>query len=414
MLTQHGELLVDLFAGGGGASTGIKQATGCTVDIAIDHDVDAIRQHQANHPQTVHYCTDIFAVDPITATQGKPVGLLWASPSCTHFPKANGSKPVSKQTRALAWVVVKWAKAVQPRVICLENVEEFQTWGPLDGKQRPCQHRKGETFLQWVGSLRNLGYQVQWKVLHACDYGVPTIRKRLFLVARRDGLPIQWPVATHGDPKQAQGLMPYRSAAECIDWTLPTPSIFGQRKKPLAENTLRRIARGVVKYVIEAQQPFIVRCAHSEPSAQVAAFLVKYYDGTITSIDHTSMSEHASAPYYAALLVKYYGNERDGVALTEPMHTIPTHDRFGLVTVQICSATNRVTDIGMRMLQPHELYAAQGFPVDYLIAQCAQGKPITKTAQVRLCGNSVCPPMARLLVEANYHAHQDVTRHLDV
>ena len=478
ILPLHSELVVDLFAGGGGASTGIEQAIGRAVDVAINHDQEAISLHQANHPQTMHYCSDVFEVDPVAVTHGRPVGLLWASPDCKHFSKAKGGKPVSKKIRSLAWVVVKWAKAVRPRVICLENVEEFQTWGPLGADQKPCPNRKGETFQKWVKSLRNLGYKVEWKELRACDYGAPTIRKRLFLVARRDGLPIEWPAATHGDPKRAEtkarGLKPWRTAAECIDWTLPTPSIF-ERDRPLADATLRRIARGIVKYVIEAQEPFIVSLAHGEESpsgvkrwgsgvrsmraplqtvlaggngaargssleepiktqttenrhALVSAFLAKHYGGvvgtdlgkpisTVTSVDHHSLvsvflTEHANASNQrnmdvtepmrtqcaqvkgghfaavAALLVKYYGNERDG-----------------LVTVQIGGEPYVIADIGMRMLQPHELYAAQGFPANYRIDKCADGKPLTKTAQVRMCGNSVCPPMARLLVDANYAIH---------
>lgn len=479
ILPLHDEMVIDLFAGGGGASCGIEQAIGRSVDVAINHDPEAIGLHQANHPQTRHYCADVFEVDPVAVTHGRPVGLLWASPDCKHFSKAKGGKPASKKIRSLAWIVVQWAKAVQPRIICLENVEEFQTWGPLGPDGRPCPQRKGQTFRQWVGSLRNLGYEVECKELRACDFGAPTIRRRLFVVARCDGQPIQWPAPTHGDPRRletkARGLIPWRSAAECIDWTLPTPSIF-ERARPLADATLRRIARGIVKYVIEARQPFLVSLARGEPSpsgvkpwgsgngaarvaafvssdyghkteqgqargafidepvktrttanrhALVAAFLAKHYGGvlgttldqpisTVTSVDHHSLVlaravakaskvHGAGQPEaVAALLVKYYGSERDGAALTEPLHTIPTHDRFGLVTVQIGGEPYLITDIGMRMLQPHELFKAQGFPVHYRIDQRADGKPLTKTAQIRMCGNSVCPPVARLLVQANY------------
>lgn len=510
-LPLHSELVVDLFAGGGGASTGIEQAIGRSVDIAINHDPEAISLHQANHPQTMHYCSDVFEVDPVSVTHGRPVGILWASPDCKHFSKAKGGKPVSKKIRSLAWVVVKWAKAVRPRVICLENLEEFQTWGPLGADQKPCPKRKGETFQKWVESLRGLGYKVEWKELRACDYGAPTIRKRLFLIARCDGQHIVWPAATHGDPKRSdtkgRGLKPWRTAAECIDWSLPTPSIF-ERARPLADSTLRRIARGIVKYVIEAQEPFIVSLAHGEESpsgvkrwgsgvrslrdplqtvlasgngaalcvptlvqcgygeregqaprvpglenplgtvvagaskhALVTAFLAKHYGGvigtdlrkpisTVTSVDHHSLvsvflTEHANASTQrnmgvneplrtqcaqvkgghfaavAALLVKYYGADQDP-RLEEPLHTITTKDRFGLVTVQIGGEPYVISDIGMRMLQPHELYAAQGFPTNYIIDQGSDGKRLSKSAQVRMCGNSVCPPMAKLLVEANY------------
>lgn len=472
ILPINNELIVDLFAGGGGASTGIEQATGRHVDIAINHDPEAIALHSVNHPQTKHYCSDVFEIDPVTATERRPVGLLWASPDCKHFSKAKGGKPVSRKIRSLAWVVAKWAKAVMPRIICLENVEEFQTWGPLGKDQRPDPKYKGKTFQRWVSTLRNLGYKVEWKELRACDYGAPTIRKRLFLIARCDGLPIVWPEQTHGDPKKpetkARNLMPWKTAAECIDWSLPCPSIFS-RKIPLKENTLRRIARGIQRYVLNGE-PFIVETAHSDVSptgvkrwgkgirsikeplttvtasgngaALCTAFLAKHYGGivghgvkqplgTITTSDHhslvaasmihlrgTSTAHGVDEPaktitaggthagLVAALLVKYYGNERDGVDITEPMHTIPTKDRFGLITVHIGGEPYVITDIGMRMLQPHELYRAQGFPNDYIIDRQPDGKPITKTAQTRMCGNSVCPPMSRALVKANYSSKQ--------
>ena len=260
LLPVHHELVVDLFAGGGGASTGIEQAIGRHVDVAVNHDREAISLHTANHPQTRHFCSDVFEVDPLTVTEGQPVGLLWASPDCKHFSKAKGGKPVSKKIRSLAWVVIKWAKAVQPRVICLENVEEFQTWGPLAADGRPCPQRKGKTFALWVAQLRNLGYAVEWRELRACDYGAPTIRKRLFLVARRDGQPITWPSPTHAQPdakgKVPPGMQPWRTAADCIDWSIPAPSIFN-RARPLADATCRRIAKGIVRYVYEAAQPFV-------------------------------------------------------------------------------------------------------------------------------------------------------------
>ncbi|HEU6454747.1 MAG TPA: DNA cytosine methyltransferase, partial [Roseateles sp.] len=258
------ELVVDLFAGGGGASTGIEQAIGRHVDIAVNHDPEAVSLHQANHPQTRHFVSDVFEVDPLTVTDGQPVGLLWASPDCKHFSKAKGGKPRSKKIRALAWVVIKWAKLAKPRVICLENVEEFQTWGPLQADGMPCERRKGNTFKLWLAQLRNLGYAVEFRELRACDYGAPTIRKRLFLVARNDGQPIVWPAATHAaKPAKGSGLLPYRTAADCIDWSFPCPSIF-ERERPLADATLRRIAHGIKRYVMEAAQPFIVPVTHSQ------------------------------------------------------------------------------------------------------------------------------------------------------
>lgn len=454
-LDLHREITVDLFAGGGGASTGIEQAIGRPVDVAINHDPEAISLHAANHPQTLHYTADVFEVDPHEATEGRPVGLLWASPSCTHFSRARGGVPVSKQLRSLGWVVVRWAAAVKPRVIVCENVAEWRDWGPvLASKGVPCPKRKGKTFRQWVGHLQRLGYRVEHRELRACDYGTPTIRKRLFLVARRDGHPIVWPKPTHNE-RGTDGLKPWRTAAECIDWTLPCPSIF-DRKRPLADATLRRIAKGVMRYVVEAAEPFIVplhnglivptlvQTGYGEREGQqprvpgiekplgtlvagggkhalVAAFLAKHFTGvvgadlrepmpTVTSVDHNALvtatlSEQAAGngTKVAALLVKYYGNEREGVSLTEPLHTIPTKDRFGLVTVTIHGQQYVITDIGMRMLAPRELYRAQGFPADYRIDMGADGKPLTKTAQVRMCGNSVCPPLARAIVAANYN-----------
>lgn len=493
------ELVVDLFAGGGGASTGIEAAIGRHVDIAVNHDPEAIRLHTANHPQTRHFISDVFEVDPIAVTNGQPVGALWASPDCKHFSKAKGGTPVSKKIRGLAWVVVKWAKAVKPRVIFLENVEEFQTWGPLGEDDRPCPERKGETFKQWVGELQALSYNVDWRELRACDYGAPTIRKRLFLVARRDGLPVVWPEPTHAKPdakgKTPKGLKPWRTAAECIDWSIPCASIF-ERKKPLADATCRRIAKGIVRYVLQAKEPFIAGLAHAgsdtsrnrscaEPlttihagggnhalvaptliqtgygerpgqaprvpgldkplgtvvngqkHALVSAFLAKHYTGvvgsdltdpmgTVTTVDHHSLvtahmvtidnqsSQGGHSPVTEPLkttltenrhalvksfLVKYYGTDGDP-QLQEPLHTITTKDRFGLVTIH--GEAYAIVDIGLRMLSPKELYRAQGFPEGYRFERGANGEFMSKTAQVRMCGNSVSPPPAEALVRANY------------
>ena len=418
------ELIVDLFAGAGGASEGIRQAFGRDPDIAINHDPIAVSMHEANHPSTRHYVSDVFEVDPIAATGGRPVGLLWASPDCKHFSKAKGGKPRSKKIRSLAWVVVKWAKAVRPRVIILENVEEFVTWGPLARNGQPCPDRKGRTFDRWIAQLRGQGYRVEWKELRACDYGAPTIRKRFFLIARCDQLPLRWPAPTHGKPDsigvRKRKLLPWRTAAECIDWSIPVPSIF-ERAKPLAEATLRRIAAGVQRYVLDAAEPYFVTYAQQgganrpataplhtvtastkDQNCLVAAFLAKHYTGvvgsdlrapigTVTSVDHHSLVN--------ALLIKYYGNDEHGQSVSEPMHTVPTRDRFGLVAVT--GQRYAITDIGMRMLQPRELFRAQGFPDTYQIDIGADGRRFTKTQQVRACGNSVCPPIARALVAAN-------------
>lgn len=254
------ELVVDLFAGGGGASEGIKAALGRDPDIAINHDPAAVAMHAANHPTTTHYCESVFKVAPRDAVGGRPVALLWASPDCTHFSKSKGGKPRSKKIRGLAWVVIRWARDVRPRVIALENVEEFADWGPLGPDNLPDRARAGKTFRAWKRKLEGYGYQVEHRILVAADYGAPTTRKRLFVVARRDGEPIRWPDPTHAkEPRR--GLRPWRTAAEILDWTLPCPSIF-ERARPLAEATLRRIALGVRRYVIEAARPFIIPVTH--------------------------------------------------------------------------------------------------------------------------------------------------------
>jgi DNA (cytosine-5)-methyltransferase 1 len=271
------ELIVDSFAGGGGASTGIEMALGRSPDIAINHDATALAMHEVNHPQTKHLVEDVWNVDPIAATGGRPVGLAWFSPDCKHFSKAKGGKPVEKKIRGLAWVVVHWANIVSPRVIILENVEEFQTWGPLGADNKPCPIQKGHTFKRWIGELERIGYVVEWRELRACDYGAPTIRKRLFLIARRDGEPIIWPMPTHGDPKsdavKSGKLKAWRTAAEIIDWSLPCPSIFdsaaeimakyGLRAvRPLANASTARLAKGIRRYVVDAAKPFIVNLTH--------------------------------------------------------------------------------------------------------------------------------------------------------
>jgi DNA (cytosine-5)-methyltransferase 1 len=430
------EIIVDNFAGGGGASTGIEMATGLSVDIAINHDPAAIAMHKANHPDTEHYCESVWDVDPAKAVKGRKVGLAWFSPDCKHFSKAKGGKPVDKNVRGLAWIAVNWAIAVKPRVIMLENVEEFKTWGPLTDEGYPDEKQKGKTFKSFVKSLEALGYKVEFKELRACDYGAPTIRKRFFMIARCDGKPIEWPKPTHGDPNnlevQAGRLKPWRTASEIIDWNIGTPSIF-ERKKPLAENTMRRIARGIQKFIIDDPKPFIIpnkaafltqyytetnpdevrgqtlrEPIYTIPTANrfglITAFIAKHYGGnfngpgtdlreplaTITVKDHNAL--------VSAFLLKYYGSDV-GQRMTEPLHTITTRDRFGLVTLK--GQDYQIIDIGMRMLQPHELYAAQGFPSNYIIDKDFDGKPYPKTEQVARVGNSVPPPFAEALVRAN-------------
>jgi DNA (cytosine-5)-methyltransferase 1 len=472
-------LIVDSFAGGGGASLGIELALGRSPDIAVNHDAEALAMHEANHPETRHFREDVFDVDPVEACAGQPVDLAWFSPDCTFFSKSRGGKPFrdrhrARRRRGLAWVVVKWARAVSPRVILLENVEEFEDWGPLGEDNRPCPERRGLTFRRWLAQLQNLGYRVEWRQLRACDYGAPTIRKRLFVIARCDGQPIMWPAPTHGPGRAA----PYRTAAECIDWSIPCPSIF-ERAKPLAPATMRRIARGVFKYVIGAAEPFIAPvthqgdervhaigeplrtvtsanrgeqalvaptliqtgrgerpgqapraldlqaplgtvCAGGAKHALVAAFLAKHYGGnespgtqldlpisTITTQDHHHLVEvRAATPGAAdhreqvrAFLMAYYGTEQQAAQMRMPLPTITTRDRFALVTVH--GQEYVIADIGMRMLAPHELAAAHGFPATYNLAPVVEGRQLSKTAQIRMIGNSVCPPVAAALVRAN-------------
>ncbi len=680
------ELIVDNFAGGGGASTGIEMAIGRSVDIAINHDENAVAMHRTNHPDTLHYCESVFDVSPAAATSGKPVGLAWFSPDCRHFSKAKGAKPVEKAIRGLAWIVIRWALDVGPRVMMLENVEEFKTWGPLlAAEMRPDPARVGETFRAFVGMLTTgipadhpalvecceflelsleseqaqrlisgLGYDLDCRELRASDLGTPTIRKRFFMVMRRDGQPIVWPEATHGDPKSAAvlagKLAPFRTAAECIDWSIAARSIF-DRKKPLAENTLKRIARGIQRFVIDSADPFIVKCNHTttrgkydcfrgqslddplqtitkthgyaiavphltkfrtgatgqpvtqpvptvtagtskrpggnghalgiveaavtpflagnggseyqakprpldkpahtilkesracivapviarqfggsighrvdEPSATitaggggksqlvvptliqmgygerpgqaprvpglgkplgtvvagggkhavVGAFLAKHYGGnysgagvgldepahSVTTVDHhalvtaqvvgvggragqsrprdvseplQTMTTKADAAIVSSHLVKLRGTCRDGQRADEPMPTITAggqhvgevkttlavedydeeraqqvlaflreycgEDSTGLVDID--GVTFRIVDIGMRMLQPHELYRAQGFPEWYIIDRDYRGVKYSKDKQVARCGNAVPPLFAEALVRAN-------------
>lgn len=272
-MTTAMRMIIDSFAGGGGASTGIEMALGRSPDVAINHSAAALALHAANHPDTLHLDSNIWDVDPLAVTGGRHVGLLWASPDCKHFSKAKGGAPRDRNIRDLAWVVVKWAEAAKPDVIAMENVEEFVTWGPVCDDGQPIKELAGVTFDLWLRRLKKAGYKVQWRELRACDYGAPTIRKRWFLVARRDGRPIVWPKPTHGDPASAAvrsgKLLPWRSAAECIDWSLPCPSVFAtsgeimaehglRAVRPLVRNTLARIARGMRRYVLDAERPFIV------------------------------------------------------------------------------------------------------------------------------------------------------------
>ncbi len=447
----NGELIVDNFAGGGGASTGIEDATGCCVDIAINHDPEAIKMHKANHPYTEHYCEDVWQVDPVKACKGYPVGLAWFSPDCKHFSKAKGGKPKDKFIRGLAWVACRWAGLVRPRVIMLENVEEFKTWGPLNRGHHPIKSKQGKTFEKFVQQLMDLGYEVQFKELVAADYGAPTMRKRFFMIARCDGKPIVWPKPTHGPADSAEvkaGLIkPYVGAYTQLDFSLPCPSIFDTSEeikkkygiravRPLARKTMDRIARGVKKFVLDNPDPFVIEDEsedikmpiliqyHSETTKDevrgqgienpimtvdssnryglVTSFISKFYkSGTGQDIReplHTITAGDGHFGEVRAFLTKYYGSGT-GQDIKEPLDTITAQDRFGLVTIY--GTEYQIVDIGLRMLEPKELYGCQGFPEDYIIDRDCEGKVYPRAEQVRRCGNAVCPPIPTALVRAN-------------
>lgn len=447
----NGELIVDNFAGGGGASTGIELATGYSVDIAINHDPEAIRMHKANHPNTKHYCEDVWQVDPVKACNGHPVGLAWFSPDCKHFSKAKGGKPKDKFIRGLAWVACRWAGLVRPRVIMLENVEEFKTWGPLNRGHHPIKAKQGKTFEKFVSQLTELGYEVQFRELVAADYGAPTMRKRFFLIARCDGKPIVWPEPTHApaDSEEVKAglLKPYVGAYTQLDFSLPCPSIFDTSEeikekygiravRPLAHKTMERIARGLKKFVIECKDPFVIQNErmdmqaqtiiqyHSETSKDevrgqtiedpimtvdgsnryglVTSFLSKFYKTGIGQDEreplHTVTTSAGHFGEVRAFMIKYYG-DATGQDIKNPLDTVTTKDRFGLVTIK--GVDYQIVDIGLRMLEPRELYGCQGFPEDYIIDHDYTGKTYPRSEQVRRCGNAVCPPIPAALVRAN-------------
>lgn len=447
----NGELIVDNFAGGGGASTGIELATGYSVDIAINHDPEAIKMHRANHPNTKHYCEDVWQVDPVKACNGHPVGLAWFSPDCKHFSKAKGGKPKDKFIRGLAWVACRWAGLVRPRVIMLENVEEFKTWGPLNRGHHPIKAKQGMTFEKFVQQLTDLGYEVQFKELTAADYGAPTMRKRFFMIARCDGKPIVWPEPTHApaDSEEVKAglLKPYVGAYTQLDFSLPCPSIFDTAEeikekygiravRPLAPKTMERIARGLKKFVIECKDPFVIQNErmdmqaqtiiqyHSETSKDevrgqtiedpimtvdgsnryglVTSFLSKFYKTGIGQDEreplHTVTTSAGHFGEVRAFMIKYYG-DATGQDIKNPLDTVTTKDRFGLVTIK--GVDYQIVDIGLRMLEPRELYGCQGFPEDYIIDHDYTGKTYPRSEQVRRCGNAVCPPIPAALVRAN-------------
>lgn len=476
----NGELIVDNFAGGGGASTGIEIATGMSVDIAINHDPEAIKMHKVNHPHTKHYCESVWDLNPIEICQGHPVALAWFSPDCKHFSKAKGGKPKDKNIRGLAWVALRWAGTVRPRVIMLENVEEFKTWGPLNRRHHPIKSKQGKNFDQFLMQLQKLGYEMEYRELVAADYGTPTMRKRFFLIARCDGKPIIWPDATHGpldsELVKAGKLKPYVGAYTKIDFSIPCPSIFDTAEeikekygiravRPLAPKTMERIARGIKKFVIDNDKPFILSQDHNKHDSSEALFmgvnttnhpggkadeplhtittggqqclvsatLIQYHSETakgevrgqmiedpILTVDgsnryglvETFLEKYCIAENDSksrqkinvhkedvrAFLIKYYG-QGIGQDVKNPLDTITSKARFGLVTIK--GIDYQITDIGLRMLLPKELYDCQGFPKDYIIDRDINGKPYTKSEQVKRCGNAVCTPIPAALVKVN-------------
>ncbi len=475
------EKAIVLFAGGGGSSKGIQMAIGRDPDDAVNHSADALAMHAANHPATRHWQQSVTRADPEDVTAGHPVGLLWASPDCRHFSRAKGAALLDRNIRDLAWVVVHYAERVAPRVIMLENVPEFLTWCPLipklDEAGAPVLDKAtgkplmvpdsakiddkglGETFKKWLRRLRGLGYRVEWRVLRACDYGAPTIRQRLFLIARRDGAPIGWPAPTHGPGRP----LPWRTAAECIDWSIPCPSIF-DRTRPLADATMARIFAGLRRFVLGSADPFIipvthqgdrrtwsideplrtVTAAHRGEMALVTPWMAQHNTGVVgckvdeplSSVLGTgshqalvtshllTLRNHADGQRLArpmptvtaqgfhlgevrAFLVKYYGAAEHGQDCRDPMHTVTARHRLGLVTV--AGIDYQIMDIGMRMLKPRELFRAQSFPETYIIDPLVERRrgnktvmvPMPADAQVHCCGNAVPPVMAEALVRAN-------------
>lgn len=330
-----GEIIVDNFAGGGGASTGMELATGRIVKIAINHDPDAILMHKTNHPRTKHLQASVWDVDPVKECGGSPVGLAWFSPDCKHFSKAKGAALVDRNIRGLAWIVLRWAGTVRPRVIILENVEEFQTWGPVR-RGKPVKKKAGQTFRRFISQLEGLGYAVEYRELVAADYGAPTTRKRFVLVARCDGRPIVWPEQTH-DKDGADGLPKWRAAAEVIDWTQPCYSIFDTKEeiksrygvnavRPLADNTMRRVIRGVDKFVIKAKTPYIVPWTVTNTCNSVGS--------QVTAPVHT-VTTAGNQLLLSPALIQYHTDQSENVrgqSVTETLRTVDASNRYGLVS----------------------------------------------------------------------------------
>ena len=428
-------LIIDCFAGGGGASVGIEMALGRPVDIAINHDPQAIRMHKVNHPDTLHLTEDIFKVDLKKYVAGRHVALMWASPDCTSHSKAKGGQPRNKGLRILPWAVYKHAKAILPDVILMENVEEIQQWGPLDEAGHPIKERAGEDYKRFIAAMKRLGYDFDSRELVAADYGAPTTRKRWYAIFRRDGNVITWPEPTHSK-SGADGRLKWLECGDYIDWSDLGRSIF-DRPRPLADATMKRIANGYVKYVVNNPQPYIVNNQsavsfmiqyHGETRegdsrgqlltepiktidtsnryGLVTAFVTKFYkSGTGQMCEeplHTITTSPGHFGLISAFLIKYYGTGC-GQEAGRPLGTITTKDRFGLVNVitDIDGEQYILKDIFLRMLKPEELKRMQGFPEDYILNRDREGKPYPVGEQVARIGNSVVPIMAQALVSAN-------------
>ena len=429
------DLIIDCFAGGGGASVGIEMALGRPVDIAINHDPQAIRMHKVNHPDTLHLTEDIFKVDLKKYVAGRHVALMWASPDCTSHSKAKGGQPRNKGLRILPWAVYKHAKAILPDVILMENVEEIQQWGPLDEAGHPIKERAGEDYKRFIAAMKKLGYDFDSRELVAADYGAPTTRKRWYAIFRRDGKPIVWPEPTHSKCGDG-GRRKWLECGDYIDWSDLGRSIF-DRPKPLAEATMKRIANGYVKYVVNNDNPYIVN------NHDAVSFLIQYHGETregdsrgqlltepiktidtsnryglvtafVTKFYKTGIGQGCEEPLHtittspghfgliSAFLIKYYGTGC-GQEAGRPLGTITTKDRFGLVNVitDIDGEKYVLKDIFLRMLKPEELKRMQGFPEDYILNRDIEGKPYPVGEQVARIGNSVVPIMAQALVSAN-------------
>ncbi len=420
-------MIIDCFAGGGGASVGIEMALGRQVDIAINHDPDAIVMHKTNHPDTLHLTEDIFKVDLQKYVKNNHVALMWASPDCTSHSKAKGGKPRKHGLRILPWAVYKHARVILPDVIMMENVEEIQQWGPLDSFGYPISEKKGETYKKFITAMKSLGYVFDSRELVAADYGAPTTRKRWYAIFRRDGREIIWPRPTHSKDG-LNGRKRWKPICNYLDLEDLGKSIFG-RKKPLAENTMNRIARGLEKFVFKCREPFIVQMDHgSEGRYAAMSYITKFYKSgteqsliepihTITTspghfgsvsilaagwkeLQEMGIAEEAfrKCTWVSQFIMEYYGSGT-GQSVQEPLHTIVTKERFALITV--LGNQYVILDIFLRMLKPEELKLGQGFPEDYIIDHDSSGNRYPVSKQVARIGNSVVPVMARKLVECN-------------